>query len=255
MNFYGEDLLKKTGIEFMEQTKYENISESDQRKGVEQPPLELSYDKSKPIIDLPAPKETSIPDINLRKAIDQRKSLRDYNPTKRLSLDELSWVLWSTQGVKEVIRDGYASIRTVPSAGARHAFETFLYINQVEGLEPGLYRYLAFDNKLLQISTEKDLIDKVVEGCYGQKFVAKCAVVFLWVAVPYRMAWRYSERSYRYLHLDAGHVCQNLYLTAEAIDAGVCAIAAFYDDKINKVLGLDGENHFVIYVATLGKKL
>ena len=68
------------------------------------------------------------------------------------------------------------------------------------------------------------------------------------------MEWRYGERGYRYMHLDAGHACQNLYLAAEVIDAGVCAIAAFYDDQINPLLGLDGDNNFVVYVATVGKK-
>jgi SagB-type dehydrogenase family enzyme len=68
------------------------------------------------------------------------------------------------------------------------------------------------------------------------------------------MKWRYGERGYRYMHLDAGHVCQNLYLSAESIDCGVCAIAAFQDEEINSVLGIDGEEEFVIYVATVGKK-
>jgi SagB-type dehydrogenase family enzyme len=68
------------------------------------------------------------------------------------------------------------------------------------------------------------------------------------------MTWRYSQRGYRYLHLDAGHVCQNLYLSAESVGCGVCAIAAFLDEEINPAMGIDGENEFVIYVATVGKK-
>ena len=68
-----------------------------------------------------------------------------------------------------------------------------------------------------------------------------------------RMTWRYSERGYRFLHLDAGHVCQNLYLAAEAISSGVCAIGGYNDNDINPLLGLDGRNHFVIYIATLAR--
>ena len=79
-------------------------------------------------------------------------------------------------------------------------------------------------------------------------------VVFLWTAVPYRMTWRYGERGYRDLHLDAGHVCQNLYLAAEAVGCGVCAIAAFDDDVMNDLLGIDGNDQFLIYLATAGKK-
>ena len=84
--------------------------------------------------------------------------------------------------------------------------------------------------------------------------MAASAATFLWVADKKRMEWRYGDRGARYLHLDAGHVCQNLYLSAEAIESGVCAIAAFDDDEINRVVGVDGKEQFVIYVATVGKK-
>ena len=84
--------------------------------------------------------------------------------------------------------------------------------------------------------------------------VAASAVTFIWVAVVHRMAWRYGQRGYRYLHLDAGHACQNLYLAAESVGCGVCAIAAFDDEDVSRVLGLDGEDQFAIYVATVGKK-
>jgi SagB-type dehydrogenase family enzyme len=84
--------------------------------------------------------------------------------------------------------------------------------------------------------------------------VAESAVTFLWVAVVERMFWRYVERGYRYLHLDAGHVCQNLALAAEQIGGGICPIAAFGDEDLNRELGLDGENLFVIYLASMGKK-
>ncbi|MFH1570318.1 MAG: SagB/ThcOx family dehydrogenase, partial [Gemmatimonadota bacterium] len=80
------------------------------------------------------------------------------------------------------------------------------------------------------------------------------AVTFFWVAVPRRTTWRYVERGYRYLHLDAGHVCQNLYLAAESIGAGTCAIAAFDDDALIDILGLDPQEAFVIYLATVGKR-
>jgi len=77
----------------------------------------------------------------------------------------------------------------------------------------------------------------------------------VWVAIPHRMTWRYSERGYRYLHLDAGHACQNLYLAAEAIGGGVCAIGAFDDDAMATLLDLDPDEQFVIYLATVGKKV
>jgi SagB-type dehydrogenase family enzyme len=68
------------------------------------------------------------------------------------------------------------------------------------------------------------------------------------------MAWRYSERAYRLVHLDAGHACQNLYLAAEQIGCGTCAIGAFDDHQIADVLKIDGEEEFVLYCATVGRK-
>ena len=167
-------------------------------------------------------------------------------------MDQLSYLLWCTQGVKEVFQ-GTATLRNVPSAGARHAFETYLLINNVDGITPGLYRFLILEHSLLSVSLDKDMADKITQACLNQTFIKSSAVTFLWIAVPDRMNWRYGERGYRYLYLDAGHVCQNLYISAESIDCGTCAIAAYTDDELNQILGLDGKEQFVIYLATVGK--
>ncbi|KNF07063.1 SagB-type dehydrogenase domain protein [Gottschalkia purinilytica] len=241
------------GKEFMEKTKYKYMGESDQEKGIPQPPLELEYGDDAILIDLPSVENIEIKGMDLKEAIESRKSLRKYDATS-LTIEELSYLLWCTQGVKRVASRP-ATLRTVPSAGCRHALETYLLINKVDGIKPGLYRYLAIENKLMQLSLDPEMAEKVAYSCLEQDFIKNSAVTFIWSAVIYRMKWRYDERSYRYLHLDAGHVCQNLYLAAESIDSGACAIAAFDDDEINDLLGLDGENQFVIYAATLGKKI
>ena len=240
------------GKEFMEKTKYKHMGESDQSRGLPQPPLELPYDSSKKTYGLPAPSTIDVGSYDLRKAIEERRSVRAYSD-EDLTLEELSWLLWCTQGVRDVVGRP-ATLRNVPSAGARHAFETYLLVNRVDGLKPGLYRFLASEHKLVEESLEKNIADEVTAACLRQNFVKRSAVTFLWVAVSYRMAWRYHERGYRYMHLDAGHVCQNLYLSAEAIGSGACAIGAYNDDELNELLGLDGEEQFVIYVATVGKK-
>jgi len=123
----------------------------------------------------------------------------------------------------------------------------------VEGLELGLYRYLALPHELQQIDIDPTIPYRITAACFDQQFILRCGVVFLWTAVPYRMTWRYGERGYRDLHLDAGHVCQNLYLAAEAVDCGVCAVAAFEDDAMNAILGIDGDRQFLIYLAAAGK--
>ena len=168
-------------------------------------------------------------------------------------MEQLSYLLWCTQGVKAVFQ-GAATLRNVPSAGARHAFETYLLINKVEGITPGLYRFLGLEHSLIPVLLDKDIADKITKACLNQNFVKSSAVTFLWIAVPYRMNWRYGERGYRYLYLDAGHVCQNLYISAESINCGTCAIAAYADDELNQILGLDGKEQFVIYLATVGLK-
>ncbi|MFA4877585.1 MAG: SagB/ThcOx family dehydrogenase [Methanoregula sp.] len=244
---------KGAGQEFMERTKYRYIGKSDQEKGLPQPPLELPADPAFPVLPLPRPDSMEIPPVGLREAIEQRTSIRSY-AREPLSLDELGFLLWCTQGVKTV-HGNLATLRTVPSAGARHAFETYILVNDVEGLMPGLYRYLALSHRLQQTDSDPTLAIRVTEACFNQQFMLRCGAVFLWTAVPYRMTWRYGERGYRDLHLDAGHVCQNLYLAAEAIGCGVCAVAAFDDDKMNRILGLDGTDRFLIYLATAGKKL
>jgi SagB-type dehydrogenase family enzyme len=240
------------GREFMEETKYQHMGKSAHRLGMAQPPVELEWDRAKTRIPLPAPKEVRLGTMRFREAVERRRSIRAYSPVP-LDLAELSYLLWCTQGVQEIVA-GSRTMRTVPSAGARHAFETLLCVNRVADLHPGLYRFLALDHALLAENVGPGLGERLVEACLGQDFVQSSAVTFIWSAEVYRMTYRYGERGYRYLHLDAGHVCQNLYLAAEAIGCGVCAIAAFDDDEVNGVLGLDGESRFAIYLATVGRK-
>jgi SagB-type dehydrogenase family enzyme len=240
------------GRQFMLETTYPYLEESDQSKGLPQPPLAFGADPSQPTIELPDPARLDVPPVSLRALIEQRQTLRSYARVP-LSLAELSYLLWCTQGVKAVT-DRPATLRTVPSAGARHAFETYLLANRVDGLEPGLYRYLALDHRIAPVNLESGVADAMTDAALAQKHVKNSAVTFAWVAVVYRMAWRYVERGYRYLHLDAGHVCQNLYLAAESIGCGVCAVGAFDDEAMNRMLGVSGEDQFVIYMGTVGKK-
>lgn len=240
-----------SGREFMEKTKYRYLGRSDQERGIPQPPLELPPDPGKRIIDLPEPASLHISPVDLRTAIEHRRSVRTY-VRKPLTLAELAFLLWCTQGVQRVAGT-YATFRNVPSAGARHAIETYLLVNDVDGLPPGLYRYLALTHRMQEVDTDPTLPARIMEASLHQQFVLHAGVVFLWVAVPYRMTWRYGERGYRELHKDAGHICQNLYLAAETVGCGVCAIAAYDDDVMGTILGIDRGEQFVIYLATVGK--
>lgn len=248
----GANMSKTIGQEFMVKTHYGNLEPSGQKQQLPQPPLEAFYSGTERIIDLPMPEDIPAINIDFMAAVELRTSVRDYQHMP-ISLLELSFLLWCTQGVKQVLGDK-ATLRTVPSAGARHAFETYLLINNVEGLKPGLYRFLALEHKLAEVNMTDRIAEEITEACLGQKFVRTSAVTFIWAADIARMTWRYGERGYRYIHLDAGHVCQNLYLSAQVIGCGACAIAAFDDEVLNQVVGIDGEENFVVYVGTVGKR-
>jgi SagB-type dehydrogenase family enzyme len=246
--------LHPSVTEFMRVSSPDNpMHQSEEMKQLPKPPLELPVPDSAHRIALPKPDELHIPPVDLRTALENRQSVRKYSD-QPLSLQELAFLLWVTQGIKSL--DERPSFRrNVPSAGGRHAFETYLLINKVQGVEPGLYRYVASEHCLIEIDLSPELPEALVHACQDQSKIKYSAVSFFWAAVPFRMTWRFSERGYRYLFLDAGHVCQNLYLAAEAIDCGVCAVAAYNDALVNAALKLDGETQFIIYVATLGKQV
>ena len=236
----------------MERTRYKYLAVSDQRRELPQPPLQVPHDPDRPIVELPPPAKTPVDPLDLRELIEGRRSVREY-ADEPVSLAELSYLLWCSQGVKKVVGDR-VTFRTVPSGGARHALETYVLVNRVEGVGPGLYRFLAIEHQLELIAAGPEPAAAVTTACLDQQFVATGAATFLWIADVYRMTWRYGQRGYRYLHLDAGHACQNLYLAAESIGCGVCAIAAFNDEDLSEALGVDGKDHLPIYVATMGRK-
>ncbi len=222
--------------------------ETDQRKKIPSPPVQKPYPEEAELIDLVAPEDFTVGDMPLIEAINRRRSRRKFTE-ESLTLEEFSFLLWTTQGVHEVIRQGVAAMRTVPSAGARHPFETYLLVRQVTGFQSGLYRYLPLEHKVYRLTPDAGLADKADVAWYTKN----CAVVFIWTAIPYRTEWRYGIISPKLIALDAGHVCQNLYLACEAIGAGTCAIGAYSQDEMDAILGVDGEEEFTVYVAPVGK--
>ena len=245
-------MTTKDGITFMHQSENKNLPPSAEGQGLPQPALELPFDPASKIIKLPIVANLHVPKADFQTILEQRTTLRRYDETA-LTLDELSYLLWCSQGVKRVTARP-VTLRTVPSAGARHPFETYLVISRVGGLQAGIYRYLAIEHSLLEIQTGGQFALEISEACLKQAHIRDCPVSFWWCAVPERSTWRYSTRGYRYLLLDAGHICQNLYLAAEVIGCGVCAIGAFDDDALNAFWKVDGINQFFVYGASLGKR-
>jgi len=248
-----KDLLK-TYRDFLKDNLRQvvDFSQTDQSRGVPPPPVEKPWPPDAARIDLPAREQwATIGEIDITEVIARRQSHRSFRP-ESLSLEELAFLLWATQGIRRVVRPGVA-LRTVPSAGARHAVETYLLITNVEGLHPGIFRYLPVEHQLLLVSAPENLADKVVPATLGQKFIATAPVVFVWTTIPYRMEWRYSIAAHRVIAMDAGHVCQNLYLAVSAIGAGTCAVAAYHQQLMDELVGVDGEEEYVIYLAPVGK--
>ncbi len=218
------------------------------------PPLVVPGPEA-PRILLPRPEAAALASNAFRQLVLQRRSLRQFADTP-YRLDELAWLCFATQGMADPSNRKY---RTAPSAGARHAFETYLSITAVQGVPRGVYRYLPGEHALVRhdnISVpHEDFAHSLVAACLDQPFAGQGGCCFIWSAVADRMTARYGDRGYRYLCLDAGHVCQNLYLAAESIGAGCCAIAAYDDGACNQLLGLRAQEEFVIYLAATGKKL
>ncbi|MFX0014466.1 MAG: SagB/ThcOx family dehydrogenase [Promethearchaeota archaeon] len=231
---------------------------SDQQKKVPPPPFQKPCPEISVIIDLISPVKLTLRTISLFTAVKNRKSRRSFT-NEPLSLEELSFLLWVTQGVREIDLDQrHGNIkttkRTVPSGGSRHPYETYLAIIRVSGIQSGIYRYLAIEHKLCLISlANSDLPEKLTESCHNQKFAGRAAVVFIWAVIPYRIEWRYSIAAHKGIAIEAGHICQNLYLACEAINAGTCAIAAYDQKKIDSIIGVDGEDEFTVYIAPVGK--
>ena len=229
-----------------------DFRKTDQSKGRPPPPVEKPCPETSKQIDLLTPENwTSIKDVSLISAIKNRKSHRVFK-TSPLTLEELSFLLWATQGIRQLVNAGTA-LRTVPSAGARHSFETYLIALQVENLEQGIYRYSAVEHQLILERIVPDLRNRIVDASYGQSFVGRAPVDLVWTTIPYRMEWRYHTAAHKVIAIDVGHVCQNLYLAVEAIGAGTCAIAAYHQELMDDLLGVDGADEFAVYMAAVGK--
>jgi SagB-type dehydrogenase family enzyme len=225
---------------------------SDQTKGLERGSLQKECPKDAEVIELPKPDKSVLKKSDIFDCIGDRQSRRKYTDDP-LTLEELSYLLWATQGIKKLMANGKVGLRTVPSGGCMHPFETYLAVNNVKGLKKGMYRYQPVDHKLVKLFTVPSMPRKLTKASLGQTYVGNCAVTFIWSAVPYKTEWRYSLEAKKIILQDSGHLCQNLYLACESIGCGTCAIGAYNQKLFDKLCQLDGKDEFVVYVAPVGK--
>jgi SagB-type dehydrogenase family enzyme len=239
------------------------VAEADIARGIPQPPIEKVYPPDAHRVSLPDVNRANAPRADLFECMAARCSRRAYTG-ENLSLQELAFLLWSTQGIKQIVpghtkymKDGRNALRPVPSGGAINPYETYLAANHVAGVEPGVWRYLPKSHQLLQVRPEQELEDELPmifsNPSQNQHYVSQAAVVFFWACTPYRGEWRYRHAAHKIMLLDVGHICQNLYLAVEAIGCGCCAIGAYYQDRADAFVGVDGRDEYSVYCASVGR--
>ncbi len=186
----------------------------------------------------------------LNEALAARRSVRKYAPGQ-VTAAQLSQLLWASQGI--VRRGRSVALRTAPSAGALYPIETYVVAHAVSGVPQGLYHY-AVDQHLLEQLALGDLRQQTGQAALDQGMASDADLVLIWTAVFERTTWKYKQRGYRYVYLDAGHVAQNTALAAVSLGLSSCQIAALYDDEVNALLGVDGERESVVYMTSIGKQ-
>ncbi|KAF0222838.1 MAG: SagB-type dehydrogenase domain-containing protein [Erysipelotrichaceae bacterium] len=250
MDKHRIDQLIKTGRDFMKMPLEDPEYQSDQELKCPQPSL-VKTPISLDIIDLPTHYHDLAIENDFLKIINHRKSDRIYSEEK-MSLLAVSYLLWCTQGIKEIRGNNYATIRTVPCGGARHEFECYLSVQNVNELKDGLYHYLPMTHQLEFLSDKEDL--KIYNGraLGGQDWANKANLTFYYSVVGYRCEWRYGIYAHRVALIDAGHISENLYLAATSIHLGGCAVGYIDQSICDEAFGLDGHDEFIFYAFPVG---
>jgi len=199
---------------------------------------------------IPLPVGWELAEARIQPLLQQRRSIRKFSDTP-LPLADLAFMLWAAQGVTG--KAGDYLFRTAPSAGALYPVETYCAIERVEGVPPGLYHFQA-EHFQLELVREGSCGDDIAMACLNQQFMRRAAVNFIWTAVLRRNFQKYGNRGLRYVFLDAGHICGNLLLAASAIGGGGCPVAAFFDEEVDEIVGIDGEEETALYLASVGFK-
>jgi len=185
------------------------------------------------------------------KVLHERSSIRDYGP-EALTLEEVSQILWASQGITR--ERGEWQFRTAPSAGGLYPIETYLAVNRVDDLASGLYHYEVRYHRLAMLREDQLIGQALTRAAMGQTMCQRAAIMLIWTAVIARSARKYGERAYRYIHMDAGHIAQNVYLAVTELDLGCCVMGAFFEDEVNLVLELNGREETAVYMSAIGRK-
>ena len=239
-------LILQIGEKFHQETKLKPLNLLKSIFKFEKPPAPYKDYSDKPIIKLPPATFKGIP---LEEAIKKRRSIRNYS-NNPLTLEELSQILFSAQGITGEYAGTY--LRAAPSAGALYPFEIYLIVQNVSQLEKGIYHYNVRKHAL-EFIKEGDFKDELFKAGLFQEMFLQAPVTLVYTAIFKRTTHKYGERGYRYIYIEAGHIAQNVSLQCVSIGLVSCVVGAFFDDMINKLIGIDGKEEAVIYLHTIGK--
>ena len=237
---------KNVGDDFQTETKYvRGKSLGGNLNWADKPDIYKTYPSSNTV---QLPNQFQEVNRDFTKVLQRRKSVRVFS-TQLLSQVDLAFLLWASTGIQR-IEHGY-EFRTAPSAGALYPIETYIAANNVEDVKEGIYHY-NIKNHLLEEVKTGDLGEDLAHAALDQTMCATASVVFIWTGVFRRSKWKYAQRAYRYVYLDAGHIAENLALAAASIACGSCQVGAFFDDEINSIIGIDGTDESAICLSVVG---
>jgi SagB-type dehydrogenase family enzyme len=234
------------GPRYQEATKYRREHMGHLTTWAREVPAYKEY--TNPLETLPLPPPQTEGGLPLWQTIAARRTQRRFTAAP-LSLADLSQLLWATQGLTGKL--GHHDVRAAASAGALFPDETYLCLNRVEGCAPGIWHYRVREHAVERLA-EGLFGEALARACMGQTFCDNAPVVFAWGAVIDRCAWKYADRAYRYIYLDAGHIGAQLQLATTALGLGSVNIGAFFDDEVNALYGLDGRSETIIYLTAVG---
>ena len=239
-------MTKTIGDDFQFETKYSRDKRLGGNLDWENKPETYKNYPSNRTVQLPKvlPEAT----MDFAEVLRRRKSIRTFS-NKPVNKVDLAYLLWASTGIQR-IEHGYA-FRTAPSAGALYPIETYIAANNVEDIERGIYHY-NIKNHLLEEIKIGDFGGAIAHAALDQEMCADASAIFIWTAVFGRSKWKYSQRAYRYIYLDAGHVAENLALASASINCGSCQVGAFFDDEVNSVVNVDGIEESAICLSVAG---
>ena len=240
---------EKYGNEFQEKSKY--IRGNLSGRGLEwnkKPKIYKNYPNCPKTVLPKNIYEEHNDKLNISDIFKKRRSIRIFQENT-IELNQISYLLWASTGINRV--EGNFAFRTAPSAGALYPIETYLLINNCQQLDHGIYHYNIQDHVLEQIKAG-DFSVSFAETALDQRMVVLAPIVFVWTAIFQRSKWKYQQRTYRYVYLDAGHIAAHLSLAAIGLGLGSCQIGAFYDNEINDLLNIDGKEESVLYLSVVG---